>query len=320
MKKFIIIVLAIIITFLLGLNIYIISSNNTISNNVDTLQTVKNEITLLESYSGNIVNLAHMQKSFLLTGDDKFKTQYSDSLSKAYEDIDTMLNQETITNSDKVELVNYLDDYNDLNNDIFNTNPSLPLSQENEDIVIKSDEIQNNMLRKISSLIAAKTDSSSENSSTISDSISSQNSIVKIISSFFTLGISGPIYYFVKKYKNGEISFNTIIDSINKEEEVIDNYSNILTYINVTNTLNLQLEKEWNEVSDLIINLQKSISEIKEQLSSITFQDKLIFEDKFKNIEIQLLEIKLLVKQLPDYHKFIVDLSQNLTKSEENKK
>ena len=79
------------------------------------------------------------------------------------------------------------------------------------------------MLRKISSLIAAKTDSSSENSSTISDSISSQNSIVKIISSFFTLGISGPIYYFVKKYKNGEISFNTIIDSINKEEEVIDN-------------------------------------------------------------------------------------------------
>ena len=176
------------------------------------------------------------------------------------------------------------------------------------------------MLRKISSLIAAKTDSSSENSSTISDSISSQNSIVKIISSFFTLGISGPIYYFVKKYKNGEISFNTIIDSINKEEEVIDNYSNILTYINVTNTLNLQLEKEWNEVSDLIINLQKSISEIKEQLSSITFQDKLIFEDKFKNIEIQLLEIKLLVKQLPDYHKFIVDLSQNLTKSEENKK
>lgn len=320
MKKFIIIVLAIIITFLLGLNIYIISSNNTISNNVDTLQTVKNEITLLESYSGNIVNLAHMQKSFLLTGDDKFKTQYSDSLSKAYEDIDTMLNQETITNSDKVELVNYLDDYNDLNNDIFNTNPSLPLSQENEDIVIKSDEIQNNMLRKISSLIAAKTDSSSENSSTISDSISSQNSIVKIISSFFTLGISGPIYYFVKKYKNGEISFNTIIDSINKEEEVIDNYSNILTYINVTNTLNLQLEKEWNEVSDLIINLQKSISEIKEQLSSITFQDKLIFEDKFKNIEIQLLEIKLLVKQLPDYHKFIVNLSQNLTKSEENKK
>lgn len=320
MKKFIIIVLAIIITFLLGLNIYIISSNNTISNNVDTLQTVKNEITLLESYSGNIVNLAHMQKSFLLTGDDKFKTQYSDSLSKAYEDIDTMLNQETITNSDKVELVNYLDDYNDLNNDIFNNNPSLPLSQENEDIVIKSDEIQNNMLRKISSLIAAKTDSSSENSSTISDSISSQNSIVKIISSFFTLGISGPIYYFVKKYKNGEISFNTIIDSINKEEEVIDNYSNILTYINVTNTLNLQLEKEWNEVSDLIINLQKSISEIKEQLSSITFQDKLIFEDKFKNIEIQLLEIKLLVKQLPDYHKFIVDLSQNLTKSEENKK
>lgn len=320
MKKFIIIVLAIIITFLLGLNIYIISSNNTISNNVDTLQTVKNEITLLESYSGNIVNLAHMQKSFLLTGDDKFKTQYSDSLSKAYEDIDTMLNQETITNSDKVELVNYLDDYNDLNNDIFNTNPSLPLSQENEDIVIKSDEIQNNMLRKISSLIAAKTDSSSENSSTISDSISSQNSIVKIISSFFTLGISGPIYYFVKKYKNGEISFNTIIDSINKEEEVIDNYSNILTYINLTNTLNLQLEKEWNEVSDLIINLQKSISEIKEQLSSITFQDKLIFEDKFKNIEIQLLEIKLLVKQLPDYHKFIVNLSQNLTKSEENKK
>lgn len=320
MKKFIIIVLAIIITFLLGLNIYIISSNNTISNNVDTLQTVKNEITLLESYSGNIVNLAHMQKSFLLTGDDKFKTQYSDSLSKAYEDIDTMLNQETITNSDKVELVNYLDDYNDLNNDIFNNNPSLPLSQENEDIVIKSDEIQNNMLRKISSLIAAKTDSSSENSSTISDSISSQNSIVKIISSFFTLGISGPIYYFVKKYKNGEISFNTIIDSINKEEEVIDNYSNILTYINLTNTLNLQLEKEWNEVSDLIINLQKSISEIKEQLSSITFQDKLIFEDKFKNIEIQLLEIKLLVKQLPDYHKFIVDLSQNLTKSEENKK
>ena len=36
--------------------------------------------------------------------------------------------------------------------------------------------------------------------------------------------------YITLKYKNGEISFNTIIDSINKEEEVIDNYSNILKW------------------------------------------------------------------------------------------
>lgn len=316
MKKFIIIVLAIIITFLLGLNTYIISSNNILSDNVDNLQSTKDDITLLESCSGDIVNLAHMQKSFLLTGDDKFKTQYSDSLSKAYKDIDTLINQETITNTDKEELVNYLNDYSDLNNSLFNTTPSLPMKQENEDLVSKSDEIQNNLLRKVSSLIAAKTDSSSKNSSVVSDSISNQNSIVKVISSFFTLGISGPIYYFIRKYKNGEISFNNIIDSINKEEKVIDNYSNILTYINLTNSVNIQLEKEWQEASNLIVTLQKSINDLSEELSAMTLYDKLNFENKFKNIEIQLLEINLLVKQLPNYHKFIVDLSQNLIKSQ----
>lgn len=154
MKKFLIITLSIIVVFLLSLNIYIVSSNNILSSNVDDLQTRKNEINSLDNYSINIVNLAHMQKSFFLTGNNDFQTQYSTSLKSAYSTLDELLSNKTITNSDKVEIVNYLNDYENINTDLFNNPPTLPLSQEYEDKVLKSDEIQNNILRKLSNIIA----------------------------------------------------------------------------------------------------------------------------------------------------------------------
>lgn len=320
MKKFLIITLSIIVVFLLSLNIYIVSSNNTLSSNVDDLQTRKNEINSLDNYSINIVNLAHMQKSFLLTGNNNFQTQYSTSLKSAYSTLNELLSNKTITNSDKVEIVNYLNDYENINTDLFNTPPTLPLSQEYEDKVLKSDEIQNNILRKLSNIIATKTDSTSKTSSNITESISSQNNIVKVISSFFTLFISGPIYYFIKKYKNGEISFNNIMDTINEGEKIVDKYSNILTYINITDKINSQLEKDWQEVYALVTTLQTSINDIKLQLLKLQLSDSSTFKEKLDEIEMQVLEIKMLVKQLPNYHQFISDLSKNLTECSENKK
>ena len=55
MKKFIIITLSIIIIFLLGLNIYIVSSNDSISSSVDNLQSRKAEIDSLNNYNTNII-------------------------------------------------------------------------------------------------------------------------------------------------------------------------------------------------------------------------------------------------------------------------
>lgn len=320
MKKFLIITLSIIVFFLLSLNIYIVSSNNTLSSNVDDLQTRKNEINSLDNYSINIVNLAHMQKSFLLTGNNDFQTQYSTSLKSAYSTLDELLSNKTITNSDKVEIVNYLNDYENINTALFNSPPTLPLSQEYEDKVLKSDEIQNNILRKLSNIIATKTDSTSKTSSNITDSISSQNNIVKVISSFFTLFISGPIYYFIKKYKNGEISFNNIIDTIDEGEKIVDKYSNILTYINITDKINSQLEKDWQEVYTLVTTLQTSINDMKLKLLKLQLSDSSTFKEKLDEVEMQVLEIKMLVKQLPNYHQFISDLSKNLTECSENKK
>lgn len=320
MKRFIIITLSIIVVFLLSLNIYIVSSNNTLSTNVDNLQTRKSEINSLGNYSTNIVNLAHMQKSFLLTGNLDFQTQYATSLKSAYSNLDELLADKTISNSDKVEITNYLNDYENINTDLFTTPPKLPLSQEYEDKVLKSDEIQNNILRKLSNIIATKTDSTSKTSSNITESISSQNNIVKVISSFFTLFISGPIYYFVKKYKSGEISFNNIMDSINEGEKIVDKYSNILTYINITDKINLQLEKDWQEVYTLVTTLQSSINDIKLQLSKLQLSDASTFKEKLEEIEMQVLEIKMLVKQLPNYHQFISELSKNLSECSENKK
>ena len=124
MKKFIIITLSIIIIFLLGLNIYIVSSNDSISSSVDNLQSRKSEIDSLNSYSTNIINLAHIQKSFLLTGSENFKNQYSTSLESAYNTLDELLSNSTITNSDKVEIINYLNDYENINNDFFENPPT----------------------------------------------------------------------------------------------------------------------------------------------------------------------------------------------------
>ena len=66
------------------------------------------------------------------------------------------------------------------------------------------------------------------------------------------------------------------------------------------------------ELIDIIYELQKINEEEKLQNQKL--------KEKLEEIEIQVLEIKLLVKQLPNYHQFISDLSKNLTKCTENKK
>lgn len=110
------------------------------------------------------------------------------------------------------------------------------------------------------------------------------------------------------------------MNTIDEGEKIVDKYSNILTYINITDKINSQLEKDWQEVYTLVTTLQTSINNVKLKLLKLQLSDSSIFKEKLDEVEMQVLEIKMLVKQLPNYHQFISDLSKNLTECNENKK
>lgn len=122
----------------------------------------------------------------------------------------------------------------------------------------------------------------------------------------------------LKKYKNGEIKIDDIIITLDKEKIRIDNYNNILTFASVLNNHNKEMKKQWSEVKDKVELLQASITELKTKAVNANISPFSDFSSEVQAIEIQLLEIKLLVKQLPDYHQFIISLTDSLISNDKN--
>ena len=92
----------------------------------------------------------------------------------------------------------------------------------------------------------------------------------------------------------------------------MNNYSNLLTFASLLNNHNKQMEKQWLEVESLIDVLQASIIDLRNKLETTDTKSLKESPSQINDIEIKLLEIKILVKQLPNYHEFIVSLTDNL--------
>lgn len=312
LKKYAIFFLCIIVIFLISINILVTVYYNTLSNRVENLTSLKSKIIVLDNFKTTIVNLGHSQKFYLLSSNESYKTKYNNYLNDAFTSINKLAEENAISDSEKETLTNMLVEYNDINLSLLNGKIQLPLTAGMQTYLSKSNEIQINVLHEISNAIADNSDTTSKNHDSIATSINSQKNIIQILSSIISVIIGGPVYSLYKKYKNGELQLDEIINILDKEKIKVDNYSNIIIFTSLLNNHNKEMKKQWIEVKEKVELLQKNINDLKlKALECSSCPDKKFFNE-IQSMEVQLLEIKLIIKQLPDYHEFIVGLTDSI--------
>ncbi|CDM70272.1 hypothetical protein CM240_3155 [Clostridium bornimense] len=295
-RKLIIFLIGIFIIFLLAINAYAIFTHNSLSSKVESLSETKTKISSLDSFKTIIVNLGNSQKFYLLTNEDIYKVKYNEYLTSAYDNLDDLVKSNTISENDKTNIMSMLKEYDNINTSLSKCPITYPLTDDIQINVTKSNELEINILHSISSAIASNTDSTAKNHASLSASINSEKSVIQLLTSVFTVSIGGPLCYVFKKYKNGELKLSDILDVLNTEEEKVVNYSNILTFASILNNHNKEMKKQWLDVQNLVETLQNSIVQLKNKVNEAKIP---LFSDtnsEIMDIEMQLLEIKLLVK------------------------
>ena len=308
-RKYIIFFLCIIIVFLVSINVFVIYSHNILSSQVDNLSIVKSKISDLDSFKTIIVNIGHSQKLYLLSQDESYKTQYNSYLSDAYDSLNDLAENNYINQKDKDSITNMLKEYDSINSILLNSKISIPLNSEIQDYLIKSNEIQIEIMHSIADAISENLNNTSESQSSISQSLDNQKNFIHGLSSLITVILGGPMCYILKKYKNGELKLDDIVNALDKEKIKLNNYSNLIMFASILNSHNKEMEKQWAEVSDKVETLETSISTLKNKADNYNISILSDFSSEIQSMEIQLLEIKIMIKQLPSYHEFIVNLT-----------
>lgn len=319
LKKCVIFFICIFTIFLISINVFVIFSHKKMSSQVENLALIKSQISELDSFKTIIVNLGHSQKFYLLSQDESYKVKYDNYLEDAYNSLDDLSQKNCINEGSKKNIKDMLKEYDAINVKLLDTKVSLPLSSDMQSYLAKSNEIQINIMHSISDAISSNQDSTSQSHSSLEVSVDNQKSFVQALSSITTVIIGGPLCYIIKKYKNGELKLDDIITILDKEKIKIDNYSNIILFASILNSHNKEMKNQWTEVKEKVESLQLSISDLKNTAANYNISILSDFTSEIQDMEIKLLEIRLLIKQLPNYHEFIVNLTDNIISTEKNK-
>lgn len=310
-KKWIIFFISVLVIFILSINIYIYKTHKSLTSAVDQLDEIKTDIVSLDTLKSNIINLQNSQKMFLFSQEESYKTNYSKYLSTVTENVNDLAKDNVITTDSQNNILNLIKDYDSIYQQLSSSQITLPLTSDKQSLLEKSNEIETQLLDSISSSISSNTDSTTASHTALTSSMSSQKKVVQAISSIFTLIIGGPVCFLLNKFKNGDIKLDDIKNTLDKEKQKLFNYVDMIKYNTMINTHNKQMEKEWQDVQTLVEGLIGKFDDLSKQLESIKDVSSNESDKSLSSIKLNLIELKILVKQLPNYHEFIIGLTDS---------
>lgn len=294
--------------FLISINIFMLFSHKKLIRDVENLSTIKNNISSLDEFKEKLINIEHYQKFYILSQNEDYKKEYDQSVSDAYAYLNNLYDDKCISLESRNDIQNMLEEYEEVNLKLLN-NKSFPVNSETQNYLSKSNTIQLDMMRSISDAISDRRNTTSEKQLSLSESINSQKSFIQALSSITTVIVGGPLCYVFKKCKTEQIKLNGFSDILNDQKTKLDAYSDFIIYFSILNKHNKEMRDKWSETAEKIKKLEKSIKDLKKEISHHHISSK-----KIDSIEIQILEIKMMVNELPLYHEFVVSLSDSIIK------
>ena len=249
MKKLLIYIIILALVLVVCLNLFLFYNNSSLSNVLNNSANTRNTIIELDKFKTNITEMSDAKESFILTGNSKYKENYETALNSAYNNADSLVDSNIISTEDKNTIVDLINDYDSINQSIFNSNITYPVSADMETLITNSSNAKLKVLHSVSNLIANHRDSLEKSSNSISKYIGSQKTFVSWISSIFTALMALPpllIKKFAKNSKNINSSINSLIQTNPSENNsndtadsspLLDSISTLETFFNFQNNI-----------------------------------------------------------------------------------
>lgn len=294
MRKRLLIIVGIVIILMLGLNVFVYISNSNVSSTIEENSKIQFQITKIDDFRTYVVEMANMQKLYLLTKDENYKTEYENYLNNLYTGLNSLDDNKYITSVEKEELLNTINDYRDINIKIFSQLDSADSNNEIADNVLESNNIQLELLHKASLTIASVSDATdTENTNTLT-AIDIQNKVVQGMSTLITIITAVPLYYYKKKLNKENVEVKDILNSIldnGKKEKVaksseeddwdmndgelkeirqkINQQSLMVSYITLLVKHNEDISNQWKESEAILKNIEDSLVLLREKIDEM---------------------------------------------------
>lgn len=345
MKKLFIYFIILTLVLVISLNLFLFYNSSSLSSTLSDSNNIRSTITELDKFKTTITEMSDAQEAFILTGNSKYKATYETSLNSAYDNANSLADNNIISTEDKDTITDLIKDYDCINESIFNSDISYPVSSDFETLVNNSSNAKLKILHSVSNLIAAHRESLEESSNSISHTIGNQKTFVSWISSIFTALIAIPPLL-IKKFSKNSNNISTTINSLTSSNtttsnnnadssSLSDSISALETFFNFQNNVdevkevrnqliqNATLINYLNVVDFNNSEMSKNYNHCKNELSSIINEfvniEKKCSEDssidicnEIKSIKIALDNLSLSINNLYKYNEYMINISKLL--------
>ncbi|MGL6104826.1 CHASE3 domain-containing protein [Romboutsia sp.] len=342
-KKSIVTISVIIISILLGLNIYMYLKSYKISQYAYESNLNTESIVLIDKFRTNINRMAQAQKLYLVTAKEEYRNNYEQNLQKIYSTINELESSGSLTGAEKQELIMVVEEYSNMEKDMMNLINKQIIGADLEKAIVQSNQAQLNILRQLDNSVEKTKDNAIQQNETMVSQTNLQKNGIQIISTFFTV-MSSTFLYYAKKNptkfggKIGKIIYcisNTIEPDKKIEKEIKDIEKEIIKIEKGNNESKKCMKDLLNHEKNLegikLINMEannirEKLKEADEIITKIDFQIKKLIIDieeikecssqiqgeKIRNIEYEMIELRILFETLPIYSNIILDISTNI--------
>ena len=348
MKKLLIYIIILVIVLVLSLNLFLFYNNSSLSDTLNNSNNIRNTIIELDEFKTTITEMSDSQESFILTGNSKYKDDYESSLNNAYDNANTLLDNDIISSEDKNTIIDLIKDYDSINESIFNSSISYPASNELETLITNSNNAKLKILHSVSNIIANHRNSLEKSSDSISKSIGNQKTFVSWLSSIFTALITIPPLIAKKFIKNsnnisstinslmpnnsintsstsGDLQNDSLSDSISFLETFFNFQNNVegikevraqlienatlINYLNVVEFNNLEMSKNYNECKSQLSLIINNLIDIQKKCSNNSYID--ICND-IEKVKSALNNLSITINNLFNYNEYMINISKLL--------
>lgn len=345
MKKLSIYFIILTLILVIALNLFLFYNYSSVSNTLNNSNNIRNTITELDKFKSTITEMSDAGESFILTGNTDYKSKYEDSLNNAYSNLNSLVDNNIISSQDKDTIVDLIKDYEFINESIFNSNISYPISSDIETLVNNSSNAKLKILHSISNLISTHWESLEESTNNISHTIGNQKTFVSWMSSIFTALMAIPPFLVKKFSKNFNkianstdsltasnqssstskddssplsesvnaletfFNFKNNIDEIKEVRDQLIQNATLINFLNVVDFNNTEMAKNYTDCKNKLILITNKFVDIQKKCSE---NSSINVCNEINSIKIVLDELSLSINNLYNYNEYMINISKLL--------
>ncbi|NME82576.1 hypothetical protein [Clostridium sp. SM-530-WT-3G] len=326
--------------------LYLYITNKHVVNQINTNVSLREKVLQIDEFKSNITNMSSMTNYYIITQKESYRAEYNKNFTSALANINELYDSNYITKEDKVSLEDGLNKYNDLTNKFIfiNRGTPLPITEDNKNTFLRLNDIKSNLMQDTSDVLARNIEISNSNSGTVINLVDNQNSLIQIIGGFITMILLSPLYFLkknstiitdlIKRFVSNHLKKDKVSSTISEEKKnndiikcddkliecinsgYLNNLETLLTErelmisnLKIIYSHNKYMKEEWMKSKESLDSIEHDLIDLKKQLNHLMNKSDIPYEE-INVLENKLLKIRFLLEKLPEYHEFIMKLTE----------